>query len=202
MRSMVNIVFKSVLSSLVVASVFFIKIPDKAIPTHQPVQMVEPFVREGVYVQKKLYTFEESRKYLNRNLHRYGIQPIEVTIQNNTASTYILSENGVEAENSSGKQVANRVTMHGVPRSIALKVAGMFFWPLMIPSAIDSIISLKSNLQMRAEYHAKSIKREGELILPYSTVHRVLFVPHGKVEKTLTLHLKDAKSHHYLTLNS
>ena len=50
---------------------------------------------------------------------------------------------------------------------------------------------------MKADFHAKSIKEEGEAIVPYSTVHRVLFVPKDQYTEAFTLHLQDPKSGYF-----
>lgn len=46
---------------------------------------------------------------------------------------------------------------------------------------------------MRSDYFAKSIKEEDELILPYSTVHRVIFVRSDQHQDSFTLYLQEEK---------
>ena len=50
---------------------------------------------------------------------------------------------------------------------------------------------------MKNDYHAKSIKEEGETIIPYSSVNRILFVPEDQYSDAFTLYLKDSQTGHF-----
>ena len=156
--------------------------------------VIEPFRGEGVYIQAKAYSRDESKAYLSRDLVKKGYQPVQVTIQNNSQNAFFLSEEGVDIEQASPGKVARRISYEGIPKSIALKVASFFFWPFLIPSAIDSAITLKHHFNMKSDYYAKSVKEEGEIIPPYSSVHRILFVPAEHFEEEFTLYLMDQNS--------
>jgi len=193
--------FKKLIKSIllvtcIVSAVFFISGFEVYHPeTPQFVGSIsEPFREKGVHISAKIYDAKESKAYLDRNLLQVGYQPVQVTIQNNTEDTYILSKEGLEMSSSTSSEVAGSVTRTAIPRSIGFKVAGFFFWPLIIPGTIDSIITFKAHLQMKRDYHAKSIKDEGELLTPYSTVHRVIFLPSNQTPEEFTLHLQNQKS--------
>lgn len=160
-----------------------------------------PFVRktEGITVMAKSYTAEESGTYLNRNLLASGYQPIQVTVQNHTPHTYSLGTTGASLPTAHPNKVALSVSKKALPRAIGLRVASFFFWPFTIPSTIDGIITLKSHMQMRKDYTAKSVKESEEKILPYSTCHRMLFVPKKEVRDTLTITLFDQEEGEYLS---
>jgi len=203
-----NCMFKKLIKSIsliicVVSAVFFISGFEVYHPeTPQFVgSIAEPFREKGVHISAKIYDGKESKAYLDRNLLHVGFQPVQVTVQNNTEDTYILSSEGVEVNSSTSSEVAGSVTRTAIPRSIGFKVAGLFFWPMIIPGTIDSIITFKSHLQMKKDYHAKSIKNEGELLPPYSTVHRVIFLPSNEIPEEFTLHLQNQKSNQFLPFN-
>ncbi|MDN3506428.1 MAG: hypothetical protein P0S96_04285 [Simkaniaceae bacterium] len=159
--------------------------------------IVEPFSEKGVHITAKTYSEKESQSYLDRNLMQVGFRPVQVTIQNNTEDSFTLSSRGIEMDSAKSSEVANSVSRTAIPRSIGFKVAGLFFWPMIIPGTIDSIITFKTHLQMKQDYHAKSIKDEGELLPPYSTVHRVIFLPSGETHEEFTLHLQNQKSNQF-----
>jgi len=171
-----------------------------------PVKREEAFTQNVVSVKAKVLSQKETQFYLKKDLHSHGYQPIWITIQNDTEKSYLLSEDGVDLPNSSSSQVAMRVSASSIPRSIALKVAGFFFWPFMIPSAIDGILTFHSHLNMRSSFYAKSIKEIDEEVLPHSIVHRVLFVGHDQKIDSFTVYLKESSGKKYLplpiTLNS
>lgn len=160
--------------------------------------IVEPFRERGVHISAKLYDAEESKAYLDRDLLRVGFRPIQITIQNNTPHVYALSTKSTPEGFTEGRQIAKYVTLSAVPRAIALKVASIFFWPFMIPSAFDTILTFKAHQKMKKDYHAKSVKETEEWILPYSTVHRVLFLASKEPIENFPLLLKEqqTKQHH------
>ncbi len=189
-------VFKSIFCSILILSVFFYIAEYSAYRPESPRfigSIVEPFKEEGVHIQAKVYNGQDSKAYLSKNLNDVGFRPVQLTIQNNTRNTYFLSSQGVDIQSATTTSVSNHVTAAGIPKSIALKVAGFLFWPFMIPATIDSILTFKSHANMKADYHAKSIKAEGEPIVPYSTVHRILFVPENQYSESFTLNLKDGE---------
>lgn len=196
MRSLFNILFFCL---VIVSTVFFTKEHQSSRP--QPIRFVgsilEPFYEEGIYVGAKAYSAQESMVYLNRDLLHRGLQPMQVTIQNNTPRSYLLSNDGLDLPNLSSKQVAGKVTRSAIPRSIAFRVAGFFFWPLLIPGTIDTILTMKTYFQIKGDYYIKSIKDHAELILPFSTVNRVIFLPADRFSPYFTLYLQDSKNGSY-----
>lgn len=143
----------------------------------------------GLRVTVKKYSAGESKEYLDRNLMKHGYQPIQVTVENNTTRAYRLAQDGISQPSASPGKVASSISKKALPRSIGLKIASFFFWPLMIPSTIDGIHMLKTHAQMKKNYTAKAVKEESEEIAPYSTVSRVLFVPKDEVKDALTVTL-------------
>jgi len=185
---------KSIFVSLVIFSIFYhmnqYEAYQPAAPTFMG-SMAEPFRDHGVHISAKAYDSKESKTYLNRDLIAKGYIPVQVTIQNNTAKKFLLSRKGVDLSHATVTNVTHSVNRNYIPRSIGFKVAAIFFWPFLIPSTIDTIITLKSHCHMKRDYFAKSIKDQEEAILPYSSVHRILFVRSERFSDSFTLHLRD-----------
>jgi hypothetical protein len=151
----------------------------------------QPFKEKGVHITAKAYDGVESKEYLKKNLLQLGYRPVQVTIQNNTETPYLLSQEGMEISSAKGSEIAGAITRCSIPRSIAFKVGGFFFWPLMIPATLDGVYTFKNHVSMKRDFHAKSIKEEGELIPPYSTVNRIVFLPWDQVPEEFTLYLEN-----------
>lgn len=198
-KTLKNVCKSSFLGLLIVSGLYFFSEYNAYHPKPPAFvgSVAEPFHGQGLDIQAKAYDEHESQAYLSKNLQDMGFQPVQVTIQNNTAHTFLLSSQGVDLPNATTNKVSACVTARAIPRSIAFKVAGLLFWPFLIPATVDSMLTIKSHIKMKKDYHAKSIKEEGESIIPYSTVHRILFVPSDQYSDTFTLHLKDQKTGYF-----
>lgn len=153
----------------------------------------EPFVDKGVHIWARAYSSYESQRNLEKNILALGVQPIEVKIQNHSDKTYYLSTDGIDIESLSPKKVAGTLLIEAIPRSIAYKVVSFFFWPMILPATIDEIITYTSYRSLKGDLEAKSVKNEGEAILPYSTVHRILFVSNSQMREELDVTLFEAE---------
>jgi len=157
----------------------------------KPQVQISPFgPEEGkLIVTAKAYTHEESKIYLQRDLVDRGVQPLEVTIQNNTDKKYSVTASSVDLPRIDPKKVAFKVTKSAIPRSVAWKIASFLFWPLSIPGTIDGIRTWHNHQLLKKNFNAKSFK--DEVILPFSTMHRVLFVPQDKFKTNFDVTLID-----------
>jgi hypothetical protein len=146
---------------------------------------------KGLAIIAKSYSHNESRSYLHRDLIKRGYQPIQITIQNNTPKSYALSREGISLPTASPGKVARAVMKESIPRSIGLKIASFLFWPFMIPSTIDGIVTMRSHYLLRKDLSAKAVKEKDkeEVVLPYSIFNRVVFVPKEELRETMTVTL-------------
>ena len=165
-------------------------------------QWLKPFAKEeqGVIITAKAYNSVESKQFLGSDLADGGLQPVQLTIQNNSANFYTLSPEAVTLPSVSYKTAASKVARKAIPRSIAFKVAGFFFWPFMIPGTIDSIVTMHANSVRKKDFSAKSIRQEH--IVPYSTIHRILFVPMAQFQKYFSVSLLDQDKNQEVTFNA
>lgn len=157
-------------------------------------------LENDLIVISRAYTAKESSKYLNKNLIHFGFRPVQITILNNTAHSYSISFKDVSLPIASAADVVSKIAKSAIPKGIALKAASLLFWPFNIPCTIDSLKDLKQNGSMRHELAAKSLK-EGETILPYSTVSRVLFIPADKFKKDFEIQIRDLSKGAPVTLH-
>ncbi len=167
----------------------------------QHTSLVMPFDPDvSMVVSARTYSKEESKLFLGHNLIRKDVQPILIEIENNTANQYSLCHSSVDLDLIEPKKVAEKILYESIPRSIALKVASLFFWPIMIPSTIDGIYIYASHRKLKADYLAKSLKKEGELVAPYSTFYRIVFVPKEDVQNQFDITLINIESFQKTTL--
>jgi len=142
-----------------------------------------------VNIVAKALSSDESKQNFGHDLISRGIQPLQLSIQNNTPNEYSLCPSSVDLPHVKASKVAFKVTKSTIPRGIAYKIASFFFWPFMIPSTIDSIRVLSHHHHLKKDFKAKSLK--DEVVAPYSTFHRVLFVPREGFEETFKVTLID-----------
>jgi hypothetical protein len=196
MIKIIESIFKTLFCFAALFAIYFFLTESEAHRPSPPTyigSMVEPFRHEGLYIEARAYNARDSETYLSRNLLSKGYQPVQLTIQNNTGKTYFLSKNGVDLPAASAQKVSSYVIKHYIPRSIAMKVASFFFWPFVFPSVVDTIVTWRHHAHMKEDYMAKTLK-EQEPLIPYSTTHRILFVPRGDYSDHFTLHLREAKT--------
>jgi len=193
MRSLFNLIFVGIVA---VSIVFF----TREYETYRPQAMtltgsqLEPFSEEGIHIAAKAYSRKESLIYLNQDLLHLGLQPLQLTIQNNSSRSYYLSRDGLALPHLSSRQVAGKLHQGAIPRSIVFRVAGFFFWPFLIPGAVDSILTMRSYFLVKRDYESKTLKRDPEIIVPYSTVNRIIFLPADQVSSSFDLYLQDPRN--------
>ena len=138
-----------------------------------------PFVKQekDIALSYRSLSAGESRHYLDVNMLKEGVQPVQITVENNTPRTYAIGTDSLDIPQISSDDAAWKVTRHAIPRAILYKVISFFFTPFLIVETLDSITTFRSHLDLKRDFHAKALKDDGEAILPYSTVNRVVFVP-------------------------
>lgn len=154
-------------------------------------QVISSPMPPGVTIESYIYDSAQSKTYLQKNLHSFGYQPVEIIIKNNTSYAYVLSEDGVSLPTANLNAVSFKAFKKGIPRALAFKAATLAYPPFHIVSAIDTIKNMKSNAKFKKRLGARLVKAEGEEILPFSTVERVLLVPKDKHQSDFSLTLID-----------
>ena len=142
----------------------------------QPSSTIKEFLAEENHVKLSIKALdaEESKRYLKKDLLDMGYQPVQLTVENGSSDPYLFSQGSVGLPTVEGSQIAKTILKASIPRSIAFKIAGFFFWPISIPSTIDGILTNKSYRKLKKQLSSKSVRTE--VVAPYSSVHRVFFV--------------------------
>jgi hypothetical protein len=121
---------------------------------------------------------EESELYIKKDLLKMGVQPVEIIIDNGSADPYYFSPFLIDLPLVEERDILKKLFYAALPRKIGFQIASLFFWPLTIPSTMDTMITHKAYRKLAKELSSKSIKEE--TIAPYSTVHRIFFVEKDK----------------------
>lgn len=152
-----------------------------------------PFSLEdkALQVSARTLTSQESTSILKYDVTAKGYKPVEVTIANPGSHSYTISRASTSLPCATSKDIAWKQTKGTLPLSIGIKALGFIFWPFSIVSGIEGIATLKKHKQIVSILNSKGFKDDGENILPYSLVKRVLYIPKDKFEKTFTLSLED-----------
>jgi hypothetical protein len=145
-----------------------------------------------ILVVARAMTSDDSKRNFGHDLISRGVQPLHLTIQNNTSNEYSLCPSSVDLPRIDAGKIALKITKSAIPRSIGYKIASLFFWPLMIPGTIDSIRVMTHHQKVKKDLQAKSMKNE--VVVPYSTFNRVLFVPKKDFQKNFKVTLIDLDS--------
>ena len=149
---------------------------------------------QALSVTAKVYSSSESEHILKTDLVARGYVPVEITIRNPGEYTYAISLASTAMNCARPKEIAWKESMRGIPRAVVLKVLSLFFWPFTIPSAIDSIYSLKKHTSTVSILTAKGLKEDDEIVLPYSLVKRVLYIPEESFYNTFSFSLENLDS--------
>lgn len=144
---------------------------------------------DQVYVEAKVLSPDETKDYVHYDLLSRGYQPVLLQIDNTSPYSYEIKRDQVGIRIESAKQIVSEIGKSSIPRAIAYKVLGFFFWPLAIPGTIDTIRTLNKEFELTRELEAKTIKAEGEIIPPYASISRVLYIQKDELKETFQVAL-------------
>ena len=131
---------------------------------------------QGIEIASKVVSKEDQ---FVKDLSSSGYTLIEIEIKNQTNKEFNLSQDSLSLPQASTKEITWGITKKAIPRSIGLKIASFFFFPMMIPSAIDSLVTYKNHRSLKSDLKVKTLKKDGETLLPYTTTKRFIFVKEG-----------------------
>ncbi len=153
-----------------------------------------------VLVMAKAMSPAESKRNFGHDLISRNVIPLHLTIENNTSNEYNLCPSSVDLPRIEPSKIASKITRSSLARGIAYRIASFFFWPLMIPSTIDGIRVMIHHKKLKKDLIAKSMRKE--VVAPYSTFNRVLFVPKDEFQRTFKvtlIELEDLKATEFET---
>ncbi|HEX2578889.1 MAG TPA: hypothetical protein VHK67_00605 [Rhabdochlamydiaceae bacterium] len=142
-------------------------------------------------VTARVYSAEESEHILKADLTDKGYVPVEITIQNQGDHKYAISMASTAQRSEKPKDVAWKFYKASVARGVGWRIVSFFCWPLSIPSTIDSIVSYKNKKALLKSLTAKGFKEIDEVVLPYSVVKRLLYIPQEAFYQTFSVSMED-----------
>ncbi|MCY3974634.1 MAG: hypothetical protein OXF02_03720 [Simkaniaceae bacterium] len=149
----------------------------------------------------KKFTVADSKRYLGRDLLSKGYQPLQIKIKNNSSRSYEFSLSRFSQTCADVSDVINAGRTNTTARATGYGVGALFVWPLAIPAIVDGIGSSQSNDVVARDYSEKSAKNIN-IIGPYSSFNKVVFIPISRYQNTFTLSLVDVDSQKILTFRA
>jgi len=140
----------------------------------------------------------DCKQYLDRNVHKKGYQPIQLTIENNSSRSLHFSLSSFDIPCIEVDEVASKVHTSTVGRAVGYTVAGLVtcIWLLFIPAIVDGIGSDKANEQLDIDFSRKAMRNQ--VIAPNSTINGLIFVPYERFDEDFSFSLADhEKSEHF-----
>ena len=162
-------------------------------PVPTPVHFTDDLTLEDkkLKVSARIYSAKECEHILNVDLVEKGYIPVEVTIQNQGNHSYAISMSSTALRSDRAKDVAWKYHKASVARGVGWRIVSFFCWPLMIPSTIDSIVSFKKNRSLIKSLKARGFKENDEIVLPFSLVKRLLYVPQEAFYSDFSVSMED-----------
>lgn len=151
--------------------------------------------QKDIDIHVRALSSSESKHLLGHNLPGKGIQPLHITIENNSPNAYAICPNYIDLDYVEIGSLVSELHKSALPRSVAFKVLGFLFWPFMIPGTLDTIHTVHSYKSLKRDYIAKSVK--DETVPVYSTVNRILFVPEKDFKDQFTVTLMDKETQRF-----
>ena len=134
----------------------------------------------------------ESKRHLKADVEDMGYVAVQVSIENWTKETYRFSKDFISLPLADMDQVAKQILKESTIRSLGFKIAGFIFWPLGIPGTIDNLLSFKHYRVLQEKWEALAVKEES--IAPYSTYHRIFFVPSEQYTSSFAIMLQNQET--------
>ena len=150
----------------------------------------------GLFTQKKSIAIsmehvlaKSSSCPLARSAQMHGYEVYVLTIENQSPYQFELREENVDLSLIDHKEMLRFARLGALPRIIAYKIIGLFFWPMMIPSFIDGCVTMEKTHLLKRKLYASCLKKEGEILIPYSTMKRYVYLQKKEIPKIFTLKL-------------
>lgn len=132
------------------------------------------YTHHGVTLTVKAFNKDDCMQYLGRNVLAQGYLPIQITVQNNTNRSLLISKDSIDLSLASNEMVANTVQSSTVGRSTGYgAAAALVAWPFAIPAIVDGVKSSNANSELDLDYKQKSIHQQ--VILPQTTYTGIVF---------------------------
>lgn len=150
------------------------------------------FDQGEVQIEVKAYDKGDCTNLLSKSLWSNGYRPVQVVFINNTPQTLSVCPGSIDLDTVSAKEMLKKLKNKALGRKIGYSILGIFFWPLIIPSTLDTIIHTSWLKGLERSLHTKMIRKE--LIHPYSSITRVFFVKQEDLKEKFDINLVELES--------
>jgi hypothetical protein len=147
-----------------------------------------------IKIQAHTLSENELRSAVSQEAANQGYQVMVMTVENTTPYQYELKQDWVNLEHAEKKKIMRSKRLSSLPRTIFYKIFGLFFWPVAIPDTLDTIITMKRNHTFKDKLHASLLKKEGEIVLPYSMIQRYIVINKEKLPKEFDMQLLNCRT--------
>lgn len=154
----------------------------------------------SISMSYRIFDKSDCKQYLDRDILVKGYQPIQITLINNTKRHLNFSLKNFSIPCASPEEVAAEVHTSTSKRAISYGVAALFIWPFIIPAIIDGLGSSDANKKLDRDFDTKAL--HDQVVLPYSTVNGLIFVPRDQFNLQFRFSVTDANNNDHFVLGS
>jgi hypothetical protein len=147
---------------------------------------------KDVVIAARAFNKHDCKKYLDRNVIKYGYRPIQLTIENKSEKNYLFSLSRISLPIVRPEEVAEKAHTSTVARAVGYGTAALVFWPFAIPAVVDGVCSAQANEALDKDFAAKTAK--DQIIAPHSHASMLIFVPNDEYHPDFNVTLIDLKS--------
>lgn len=147
--------------------------------------------KDDIIVRVHKIDSTESRARFGKNLLSYGYQPLQFIIYNDSDDALLMRASSIDLPLEASYSVAHAAHTPTLAYTVApAYLAGLFFWPALIPVAGAAFWMMSNNQTLTQKVAAHAFEGDAAVeILPYERMSRVLFVKTDNVPQTFSLHL-------------
>lgn len=133
---------------------------------------------DDILVAGRAFNDADCLKYLDRPVRKYGYQPVQIIIKNDSDKNLFFSPDQISLPCARVEDIAEEAHTSTVGRSAGYGAAAFFTCGLfVIPAVVDGVKSANANRALDSDYFAKTAKKT--LIAPNTKMNSIIFVPSG-----------------------
>lgn len=148
--------------------------------------------QEGLKVAAKFLDARESKQIFGVKKVYEKFQPVYIAIDNRTKSAYEFKKSQLNIHSAPAEEVAHECGFSTTGRAVGYGVAGLFIWPLLIPTVVDGVGSSQANQKMSDDFMYKEIR--DDRIQPNGLLNGVVFFDRMKPGEELAIRLQNVDS--------
>ena len=173
--------------------------PLKNLLMNPSIKKIQP-AGEQIKFAYKVFTEEDCKKYLGREVIKSGYQPIQITILNKTTRILSFMPKNLSLPCVPNEEVREKVYTSTASRAASYGVAGLVLPVLFIPAVVDSVWSSEANEQLSKDYTVKTL--EDQYLKPDSMINGLVFTARENFTGPFSLTLVDDETNEKFVLNS